>query len=104
MIGVTLRHFSRVRRRIKVLFRDFSWQYESCMDCGHCYRVNVLWEDKTWDLVVGSRRGLLCFECFVIRAQKKNIALIRDDILLLTPFDGKTLIPIDESIIEKSLL
>lgn len=67
----------RILRRIKYvfLFRSLSWKYESCTDCGHCFRLVWSVDDEIWNKVMGSGDGILCLDCFIDRAEKMGIRL-----------------------------
>ena len=68
----------RILRRIKYvfLFRSIFWKYESCQDCGHCFRLVWSVSDHIWKKVVDDTGGgTLCIDCFIERAEKKKIAL-----------------------------
>jgi len=67
----------RILRRLKYvfLFRSLSWKYESCTDCGHCFRLVWSVKDEIWEEVMGDGNGILCIDCFVERAVKKRISL-----------------------------
>jgi hypothetical protein len=71
----------RLIRRLKYafLFRDLFWKYESCQDCGHCFRLVWSVKDEIWDKVMGSGDGLLCLDCFISRAEKKKVPLSKED-------------------------
>lgn len=78
MIRLILR---RLFRRVKYvfLFRSLSWKYESCQDCGHCFRLVWSVKDDIWNKVMGNGNGILCLDCFVERAEKMGIALKEED-------------------------
>lgn len=74
----------RILRRIKYvfLFRSLSWKYESCKDCGHCFRINWSVKDEIWEKVMGvsdGGGGSLCIDCFIERAEKKGIYIKDED-------------------------
>ncbi len=71
----------RIFRRIKYvfLFRSLFWKFESCQDCGHCFRLIWSVKDEIWKRVMGSDNGILCLDCFVERALKKKIELSKND-------------------------
>lgn len=77
--------FRRIFRRIKYvfLFRGMSWKYESCQDCGHCFRLVWSVKDYIWRAVTGDKDGglenILCLDCFVDRATKKGVAIKEED-------------------------
>lgn len=73
----------RIFRRIRFIFflKDMiTWEYESCIRCGHCYRV--LWKisDEKWNAVKGDQNGCLCIDCFLEMANNKNIVINANDI------------------------
>lgn len=73
----------RIIRRIKYvfLFRSLEWKYESCVDCGHCFRINWTVRDEIWEKVMNvydGGGGSLCITCFIERAKNKNIILKKD--------------------------
>jgi hypothetical protein len=72
----------RIFRRIKYifLFRNLFWVNESCKDCGHCFRIAWLVKDEIWEKVMNDKNGgSLCIDCFIERAEKKNIELSKED-------------------------
>lgn len=73
----------RILRRIKYifLFRNLTWRYESCIDCGHCFRINWTVKDEIWKKVMNISNdggGSLCITCFIERAKRKNIILEKE--------------------------
>jgi len=79
----------RIWRRLKYVFRfrSLTWEYESCIDCGHCFRLNWSARDAVWFAVVGTKEGgSLCLDCFVERAEKKGFKLAPYDIEYLLFF------------------
>lgn len=81
----------RILRRLKYvfMFRSLSWKYESCTDCGHCFRLVWSVKDAIWNEVMGSGDGILCLDCFVERSVKKGVRLSDND------FEIKTFLPDD---------
>ena len=66
----------RILRRIKYVFdlkEPITWQYESCENCGHCFKVCWDAQDENWIEVCGSDNGCLCIDCFVEMAKRKGI-------------------------------
>lgn len=66
----------RILRRVKYVFdlRELlNWKYESCENCGHCFKVCWTAEDKNWVEVYGNDGGCLCIDCFVERARRKGV-------------------------------
>ena len=64
----------RLYRRLKYffLFRNLTWPYESCTDCGHCFRLVWSVKDEIWNEVMGNDNGILCLDCFIERAENKK--------------------------------
>lgn len=78
---ITYLSIKRIIRRIKYvfLFRNLSWKYESCQDCGHCFRLVWSVRDEIWNKVMGNDSGILCLDCFIERAEKKGISIKDED-------------------------
>ena len=71
----------RLYRRLKYvfLFRSLTWRYESCTDCGHCFRLVWSVKDEIWNKVMGNGNGILCLDCFVERAKKMGVEISKYD-------------------------
>jgi hypothetical protein len=78
MIKLVIKRFIR-RFKYIFMFRSLSWKYESCRDCGHCFRLVWSVNDEVWNEVMGNGDGILCLDCFVERAIKKNVKLSKDN-------------------------
>ena len=81
--------FKRIYRRIKNIFdKDiFTYEMESCYDCGQCYRVWFDAKDELYLSVVGHDGLAFCLSCFVKRANQKHIQIKSEDIIInfITP-------------------
>jgi hypothetical protein len=79
----------RLFRRLRYVFmlRSLSWKYESCRDCGHCFRLVWSVKDGIWNEVMGNGDGILCLDCFIERADMKGIYLKKEyfDIEIFIP-------------------
>jgi len=71
----------RLRRRLKpsILFRDLFWEYESCVDCGSCYREMYWLKNDVWMHIVKSETPCLCVCCLHNRARNGGIVLSVSD-------------------------
>jgi len=61
------------------------WEYESCDDCGKCFKICWGVKDNLWKQVMNrddELGGSLCVDCFIIRANKKRIELRQEDFTL----------------------
>lgn len=72
----------RFFRRLKNCF-DFkdinNWEYESCENCGSCFRIAYDIKGNIWNEVYDSGDGCLCLNCFLKKASEKNIFLTNKD-------------------------
>jgi len=85
-IGQGLIFIRRVIRRLKYIFIGrYDWDFESCIDCGHCFHINWTVRDELWNKVMNvddGGGGSLCVDCFVDRALNKKIFLKNNDFIL----------------------
>jgi len=76
----------RTLKRIRYLFIGrYVWEYESCQDCGKCFRIAWTVSDDIWQKVMerdDDGGGSLCVDCFIERVARKNIKVFRADFLL----------------------
>lgn len=85
----------RLFRRLKYIlqFKEMiTWKYESCKNCGHCFKVCWSVKDSLWRSVMGvsdSGGGSFCVDCFIERARNKHINIMKNDITmeLFTPYE-----------------
>lgn len=54
---------------------DGSWKYETCSACGINQRIAWSVKNELWNKVADEEEGnrMLCLECFLQRADRKNI-------------------------------
>lgn len=79
----------RIVRRIRYIFdfRElFVWAFESCENCGHCFKIVWSVKNQKWVEVYGNEHGCLCLDCFVELAYKKNVKLEKSDFEALEIF------------------
>ncbi len=71
----------RFKKKVKYLanLRSFFWECESCMDCGHCFRIAWTIKDEVWMSVMPDDGGCLCLDCFIERAEQKGIQIMASD-------------------------
>ena len=88
MIDVLSRWKRRFKNKIKYLFNLHSllWENESCMDCGHCFRIAWTIKDDVWMRVMGNGGGCLCLDCFIERAERKGVQVVASDFEWLSVF------------------
>ena len=78
----------RLFRRLRYLFRDLDWPYESCIDCGRVFRIAWSVRNKVWRRVVGGpHAGCLCLDCFLVRASRMRVPVRVHDITWIATFD-----------------
>lgn len=68
----------RIWKRFKYAFQWkelLTWEYESCDNCGHCFKVCWDAEDGIWIFVNGAENGCLCIDCFVEKAKKQGFMI-----------------------------
>jgi len=83
--------FKRIVRAIKnipwFLYESWTWEYESCKDCGKTFRVLWAVDDKTWKFVMGNAEGCFCVACFVKRANKVGLTLTKESFTIFEVFN-----------------
>jgi hypothetical protein len=68
------------RRLFKRLINAFNlkeiwtWEYESCVDCGKCYRLFYHLQNEIWNKIAPDNI-CLCIDCLIKRANKSKIIL-----------------------------
>lgn len=88
MIVFIKRFFRRLRYAFQ-FYEMWTWRYESCRRCGKCYRLPCGIQEEIWLKVNGKSEGCLCFDCFIILAQEKNIKFGIKNIERLSVFNPK---------------
>jgi hypothetical protein len=69
-------------------FREmWSWPYESCDNCGKCYRMVYRIKDETWLKINEKDGGCLCVDCLLSIAQRKKISFSIEDFIHLWVFN-----------------
>jgi hypothetical protein len=88
--------FKRIYRRIKWLILNinecFTWEYESCINCGKNFRICWSVKNEIWENVIGVKDGTggsLCIDCFIVIAEKMGIYLNEDDFDFINLFYPK---------------
>ncbi len=85
-----VRRFGRKLRNL-FSFRSWGWEYESCEDCGTCYRVLWATTNEKWAEVMGDADtpGAFCPTCFIERAEERGVVLSQNDFTfeIFQPYD-----------------
>ena len=75
----------RIFNRLKYVFiwkELFTWPYESCKRCGHCFKQQWSVADEVWKKVMevsDSGGGSLCLDCFIEVAKRKRVPVKGSD-------------------------
>ena len=80
----------RIVRRVRYVFclkELCTWKYESCMRCGHTFRLLWATTNEKWAEVWGDDGGCLCLDCFVEKALAKGIVIKSEDIKYMELFN-----------------
>lgn len=85
------RFIRRLKNRCKPLLRwkqIYQWDYESCENCGACFKLAYSLRDRIWDDLYGTSAGCLCLNCAIEKALSKGIIIHPSDIEWLRLFYG----------------
>lgn len=66
----------------------YNWDYESCDQCGSCFKIAYTITDEKWNEIYGSENGCLCLNCFLEKGQFRQNFLTKKDFLWLSIFYG----------------
>lgn len=55
------------------------WPYEVCKICGREQRIAWSIKDEVWKKVMGNWTHVACLECFLKKADEKNVNITRTD-------------------------
>ncbi|MCE5220210.1 MAG: hypothetical protein LLF98_02785 [Clostridium sp.] len=79
----------RIYRRIKYIPKfikeSLTYEYETCQECGNAFRIMWHVNDEIWNKVTNTNDGgggSYCVDCFVKKAESKNIKINSKDINL----------------------
>ena len=78
----------RIYRRIKYISKfikeSFTYEYETCQECGNAFRVMWHVKDEIWNKVTNTYGGggSYCVDCFIKKAEKQGIIINQEDISL----------------------
>ncbi len=79
------RIYRRLKHLPKFIKEFYSWQYETCQECGNAFRIMWRVKDEIWDEVTNTNDGgggSYCVDCFVKMAEKRGIKINSWDIRL----------------------